>query len=226
MVSPPKFYKFNPSAWFKIVEAHLRVAKIKTRATKFDHVLLSLDPEVAAEIDDFLADRLCDVLRKCFTLSEAEKLKQLENLGPLGEMKPSQLLREMQRLNNNQVEKSPLLEIMFFSRLPAYVRQQVKRANLSLNEKADLADELIAEEISGNQNHTFAIAQPVNKSESFSDEEIYAIRQLVQKKSFNKKQWNENNRKTNDPQMKICVGITILLVQKPQSVNIRAPFKK
>ena len=195
---------------------------------------VNLDPEVAAEIDDFLADlpednqydRLCDVLRKRLTLSEAEKLKQLENLGPLGEIKPSQLLREMQRLNNNQVEKSPLLEIMFFSRLPAYVRQQVKRANLSLNEKADLADELIAEEISGNQNHTFAIAQPVNKSESFSDEEIYAIRQLVQKKSFNKKRWNENNRKTNDPQMKICVGITILLVQKPQSVNIRAPFKK
>ena len=162
---------------------------------------------MAAEID-FLADllednqydRLCDVLRKHFTLSESEKLKQLESLGPLGEMKPSQLLREMQRLSNNQVEKSPLLENMFFSRLPTYVRQQVKRANLSLNEKANLADELIADEISGNQNHTFAIAQPTNKSESFSEEEIYAIRQMVQKKSFNKKHWNEDNTKTNDPQ--------------------------
>ena len=168
---------------------------------------VNLDPEVAAEIDDFLADlpednqydRLCDVLRKCFTLSEAEKLKQLENLGPLGEMKPSQLLRKMQRLSNNQVEKSPLLENMFFSRLPTYVRQQVKRANLSLIKKADLADELIADEISGNQNHTFAIAQPTNKSESFSEEEIYAIRQMVQKNSFNKKQWNEGTN-TNDPQ--------------------------
>ena len=109
-------------------------------------------------------------------------------------------LREMQRLSSNQVEKSPLLENMFFSRPPTFVRQQVKRANLSLNKKADLADELIADEISGNQNHTFAIAQPTNKSESFSEEEIYAIRQMVQKKNFNKKHWNENNTKTNDPQ--------------------------
>ena len=76
---------------------------------------------MAAEIDDFLADlpednqydRLCDVLRKRLTLSQAEELKQLENLGPLGEIRPSQLLREMQRLSNNQVEISPLLENVF-----------------------------------------------------------------------------------------------------------------
>ena len=70
----PKCYKFNPKfnlIFNKIVEPH-RVAKIKTHATKVDHVVLALDPEVAAEIDDFLwnppeenqYDRLCDILRR------------------------------------------------------------------------------------------------------------------------------------------------------------------
>ena len=166
-VKLPKFYKFNPTAWFQIAESHFRLAKITTQATKFDHVLVSLDPDVSTEIDDFLSDppkeqqydQLCEILKRRFTLSDAEKLKQLENLGPLGDMKPSQLLRQMQRLSNNQVGNNPLLEGMFFSRLPTYVKHIVKRADLTLTKKADLSDELMADEVSTNQYLTFAVTQ-------------------------------------------------------------------
>ena len=90
-VKLPKFYKFNPTAWFQIAESHFRLAKITTQATKFDHVLVSLDPDVSTEIDDFLSDppkeqqydQLCEILKRRFTLSDAEKLKQLETLRQL-----------------------------------------------------------------------------------------------------------------------------------------------
>ena len=61
-------------------------------------------PNVSLEIDDFLSDsptkqqydKLSDILKKGFTPCDAEKLKQLNNLGSLGDLEPSQLLRHMQ----------------------------------------------------------------------------------------------------------------------------------
>ena len=173
-VNLPTFYKFNPTAWFRIAEAHFRLANVVTQATKFDYTIVSLEPDVLLEIDDFLSDppteqqydKLCEILKKRFTPSDAEKLRQLENLGPLGDLQPSQLLRHMQRLSNNQVGKNIVLENMFFSKLPAHVRHLVKRADISLAKKADWADEIMADEVFPNQKLVFAAAAAAQQKQN------------------------------------------------------------
>lgn len=44
----PKFFKSSPSVWILGIEAHLSTTKM-SQAIKFDHVLVTFEPDVIAE---------------------------------------------------------------------------------------------------------------------------------------------------------------------------------
>ena len=122
-----------------------------------------------------------------FELSAAEKLQQLDNLGPLGDLKPSQLLRHMQRLSDNQVETNAVLENQFFLKLPLNISHILKeRADLSLAQKAQVADRMMAHELARLQMLGFSVTTPADKIDPFSEDQINAIKQIVQNNGGNR----------------------------------------
>lgn len=108
-VKIPPFWRKNPDAWFRQIEASFRNAGITTDQTKFDHVIANLDTTIMDEIDDFFhpepTEKKYEALKarliKESTGSETERVTKLLKHVELGDRKPSAMLREMRQLAGN-----------------------------------------------------------------------------------------------------------------------------
>ena len=100
------FWSANPSLWFAQAEAQFATRNITTEQTKFRHIVATLAPEIATEVRDLLHQPpednpytvLKEVLIKRVGVSEDVRLTQLLEDEPLGDRRPSQLLRRMRQL--------------------------------------------------------------------------------------------------------------------------------
>ncbi|KAM7314868.1 hypothetical protein ISCGN_004652 [Ixodes scapularis] len=81
----PPFWPKNPRVWFTQVEAQFHLRRITTQLSQFYHVVASLPPNVADEIDDVLTepppedayDHLKSILLEQTTASERSRIQQL-----------------------------------------------------------------------------------------------------------------------------------------------------
>lgn len=151
----PPFWPADPELWFAQIEAQFACRRITAQRSKFDHVVASLTPEVAAEVRDLLLkpptdnayNLLKEQLTKRTTASEQRKLQLLFHGEELGDRKPTQLLRRMQQLLGDRpgLTDTSFLQELFLQRLPHNVRMVLASTpdTTSLEKLAELADKIM-----------------------------------------------------------------------------------
>ncbi|XP_028175322.1 uncharacterized protein LOC114363717 [Ostrinia furnacalis] len=141
----PPFWPEKPAIWFAQVEGQFAIMRITDDATKFYHILATLDRQYAAEVEDILtgpADykRLKSELIKRLSVSRENKVKQILMHEQLGNRKPSQFLRHLQHLAGPDIP-TDFLKTIWTSRLPTDLQPIVaSQTTLSLDALAELAD--------------------------------------------------------------------------------------
>lgn len=141
----PPFWPEKPAIWFAQVEGQFAIMRITDDATKFYHILATLDRQYAAEVEDILtgpADykRLKSELIKRLSVSRENKVKQLLMHEQLGSRKPSQFLRHLQHLAGPEIPED-FLKTIWTSRLPVGMQPIVaSQPTLNLDALAELAD--------------------------------------------------------------------------------------
>lgn len=147
----PPFWPKNPRVWFTQVEAQFHLRRITTQLSRFYHVVASLPPNVADEIDDVLTeppredayDHLKSILLERTTASERSRIQQLLTAQELGDRRPSQLLHQMRQLLGPQATDSQdrILRELFLQKLPQGMRMVLAAADdMPLDRLATLAD--------------------------------------------------------------------------------------
>lgn len=149
----PAFWSKNPRAWFCQVEAQFHLRRITTQLSRYYHVLSSLPPELADQIDDVLAappppdayDHLKATILARTTESESTRLRQLLHSEELGDRRPTQLLHRMRQLfgAGSPDAHNSILRELFLQRLPANIRMILaSAADMSMDKLAELADRI------------------------------------------------------------------------------------
>lgn len=128
-VKPPAFCKEQPDLFFTQLESKFALAGITSDATKYHHVIASLEPQHFIHIDDIMRDpsvinkygAIKDALIKEYTDSDERKLNKLIHEMQLGDLKPSQLLKRARKLAHNNVSEK-VIKTLWLEKLPDNVR--------------------------------------------------------------------------------------------------------
>ncbi|XP_064472586.1 uncharacterized protein LOC135387161 [Ornithodoros turicata] len=150
----PPFWPANPTIWFVQVECQFQLAGITTQATKYQHVVSVLPPEVASDVTDILCapsgptsyDTLKAAIIQRTMASHRKRFQQLLSVEDLGDRRPSQFLRHMQTLLGDRAQTfvEALLKELFLQRLPSTMQMILATAtNLSLTELALHVDKIL-----------------------------------------------------------------------------------
>lgn len=148
----PPFWHIDRTVWFAQTRGAIRHRGITTQRTKYDYVVASLLSEITTEVRDLnVSDNPYDTLKQQLIqhtcLPEQRRLQQLFNATKLGDRKPTQLLRRMQKLlgDSTTAAEAPLLCELFLQRFPANMRMVLAPSTegKSLEEIAEQADKII-----------------------------------------------------------------------------------
>ena len=153
----PPFWASDPLIWFAQVEAQFLTRGIVAEATKYAHIIASLQPEVAQEVRDLLLtppkenpyQTLKETLIQRTSASEQKRVQLLLNEEVLGDRKPTQLLRRMQQLLGGRQIEAGILRQLFLQRLPPNIRLILTSAgdSTTIEDLAALADRLVEQHV-------------------------------------------------------------------------------
>lgn len=149
-VKVPPFWRKNVKIWFIQLEAQFNNINITSELTKYNHVLSGIDTDVLDKIGDFVINpprndqysKLKELLIGLYADSKSMQVKKLLTEIELGDKKPSQLLREMRSLADQQIGDD-FLRNMFIQRLPSNVRAVLASSDDSLEKLASMADKIL-----------------------------------------------------------------------------------
>lgn len=127
----PPFWSNRPDLWFLQVETQFRLKNISTSQTKYDHLISSLTPESMEIVADFLINPPLEnkyaslkklLISRCQD-TEERRLDSLLHRIDLGDLKPSELYRQMENLaGNNSLINRELLKKLWLNKLPDSIR--------------------------------------------------------------------------------------------------------
>lgn len=145
----PNFMPRSTEIWFAQIESKFRLFNIRSDQHKFDYVISSVDENTAKDIYDIIldppsADKYETVKKRVINANEddpAEKLHRLLKGIPLGDMKPSRLLREMRLPAGNGLSHDAI-EHLWLDQLPREVKVNLLGSDKDLKKKADAADRM------------------------------------------------------------------------------------
>lgn len=150
-IRPIKFWAHAPTMWFRQMENSFALANITRELTKFRHVLANLEWNQIKEVEDIIDKEytsndtpyslLKERLIARLSNSENHDIKQMLEKEQLGDRKPSQYLRELQRLARNTVGVG-FLKTLWISRLPEKFQTVLatQPSDASLERLGELAD--------------------------------------------------------------------------------------
>lgn len=137
--------------WFIQIEAQFQCNRLTSDVTKYNHLVGALDAETMMEVADVLRNPpqddkyafLKNAIIKRFTDSADRQLHKALTELELGDMKPSQLLRQMTSLAGDRATED-VLSVRWLALLPQPVQRCLKIMRSStLDEQASIADELV-----------------------------------------------------------------------------------
>ncbi|VDP83177.1 unnamed protein product [Echinostoma caproni] len=145
------FREFNPKLWFVQIEATLALRNVTSELNKFHHVVAILPPNVLDEVYDVVRSnepnpylRIKEAIIRRFGLTAKQRLEKLLSYTELGEKKPSQLLRQMQQLIDEDEDEDSFLKEIWLSRLPVNVQAMLcVSTEVKLNALAEVADRIM-----------------------------------------------------------------------------------
>lgn len=144
----PPFWPEDPEVWFAQIEGQFIIAGITVDTTKFYYITSNLEPQYARYVSDIIKkppaegkyEKLKTELIKRLSISQEAKVKQLLNDEVLGDRKPSEFLRHLQKLAGPAVPED-FIRTLWAGRLPTHIQTAVaSQRKLTLEEIADLAD--------------------------------------------------------------------------------------
>jgi len=198
-VKLPPFWHARPELWFAQIESQFITAGITVESTKFHTVVASIEGSILTQVSDLIMNMpdenpysaLKKRLLEEFSVSEQKRLKKLLQEMDLGDLRPSQLLREMKNLAGTQVDDA-LLKSMWMTRLPSHMRAIISVSSEPLDKIATMADK-IAEV---NDGHA---VQEVRLSSSNSSSDVslqQQISQLTKEIAGLKVQWQRSRSRS------------------------------
>ena len=183
----PPYWPADPHVWFAQIEAQFATRRITNERTKYQHVVASLQPDIAQEVRDFIIDEPAEkpfatlkaALIARTSASEQKRLQQLLTEEELGDRKPSQLLRRMRQLLGDRKLENSILKQLFLQRLPSNVQLILASSSDSVDTDrlAEIADRIIDVALP----HTVAAVAPSTKSSiPTSSTEISKLREEME----------------------------------------------
>lgn len=165
-VKLPPFWSDKPTTWFGQVEAQFQLAGITQDSTKYNHILASIDTQVADVVTDIIDkpptqdkyNYLKTQLIKRLSASRKQKIRKLLTEEEIGDRKPSALLRYLRGLG--ATKEDDLLKELWMRRLPDNVRAILTaQVDVSLDTLADIADDILE----GSAATVYAVNSPANE---------------------------------------------------------------
>ena len=157
------FFESKPKIWFELIEEQFLIYKISADALRYAHLVSAQTDEpysiVSAALYGSTQDKYETAKRaliKQYTKSQYARYQAIFHTPPLGDQKPSTLLRYMvDHLDDEEAQKpGAWLKWLWFSLLPEHVREHllsdaVKAGDdeLPLRQLAELADMRISNDI-------------------------------------------------------------------------------
>lgn len=147
----PQFWVEKPEMWFFQVEAQFNICNISAEQTKFNYLVAQLEPRFIENIWDIIKDEnekmkysaAKERLLKTFTESENKKIKRLLSGLDLGDMPPSQLLRQMRSLGGTDDISEKVLRTLWLEKMPDSVKNILVVSDESLDKLATMADKIV-----------------------------------------------------------------------------------
>lgn len=148
-VKPPPFWRSDPALWFAQLEAQFAVAGVTLELTKYYHIVGSIDTAVLAQVADIVRDTpaenpyttLKNRLISCFAESQEKRLERLLQGIPLGDKRPTQLLRELRNIARSTISDE-VLKSIFLRSLPLRMQAILAVSQGDLDQIALTADKL------------------------------------------------------------------------------------
>ena len=148
-VKLPAFWPHDPELWFYQVEALFVSKRINSEIGRYNHLVASITPEVAANVRRFIVNRpdhepyskLKSVLLERYALSPAKQLQALTS-ETLGDRTPSQLLDRLEQLGLASMGDG-MQQQLFISKLPEAVRVSLVGLDMGMIDLARRADRVL-----------------------------------------------------------------------------------
>ncbi len=125
----PDFWPHDPNTWFRKMESKFRICNITQSSTKHDHLLSALPTEICSNINDSLAEinenaadayeQLKGLLMSSYTKDRWARAFELHKFLEIGDMKPSEMMRQMKALLPMDSTPGTYFMAAFLLRLPA-----------------------------------------------------------------------------------------------------------
>ena len=125
----PDFWPHDPSTWFRKIESKFRICNIRQSSTKYDHLLSALPTDICRSINDSLAeidenaadayDQLKALLMSRYTMDRWARSFELNKFPEIGDMKPSEMMRQMKALLPPDSTAGTYFMAAFLLHLPA-----------------------------------------------------------------------------------------------------------
>ena len=183
----PNFNALDPHLWFCMCESTFQLATpkpITESVTKYNYCVAHLPAEVASIVRDVIIDQQKDdpyqqlkdaVIERCGE-SRSQEIRKLITGEQLGDRKPSQLLREMERRAKAHTVSDSLLLELFLQQMPCHVQRIIASVVPTTAQKAaEIADRIL--EVTPPEVHDISISAVKSNSELLA--EIQELRKEV-----------------------------------------------
>jgi hypothetical protein len=124
----PDFWPHDPNTWFCKIESKFRICNIRQSSTNYDHLLSALPTDICSSINDSLAEidenaadaheQLKALLMSRYTMNRWARAFELHKFPEIGDMKPSEMMRQMKALLPPDSPAGTYFMAAFLLRLP------------------------------------------------------------------------------------------------------------
>ena len=152
MLKLPPYWSNDPSTWFSQVEAQFHLHNIKSQKDKYYTVVAQLPQDAASQMRDMINKMPDDEPYQTFkealitrtAESAAQRISKALDKSQIGDCRPSQVLRTLERQLEGLHMEDTLLRQVFLQKLPTTIRTIVAAQSdtMKLSELSDLADRI------------------------------------------------------------------------------------